>query len=114
MSDFSFMKTRNFELRARVFAYSGYLQIVLLCLAVTYAWLFPGKSLAGIQLDLSGDIVGVGCLTLLALLRIWTVSNEFSHSRIRKPRMNSLAEITRPSSTIVNLYNELPTARLIE
>jgi len=108
MSDLSLMKIRNVQLKARVFACSGYLQIVLLCLAVTYVWFLPGESLAGIQLDLLGDIVGVGCLTLLALLRIWTVSNEFSHSRIRKPRMNSLAEMTRHPRTIVGLYKELP------
>ena len=103
------MKTRNFALKARLFAYSGHVQMVLICLAVAYVWFLPGASLAGIQLDLLSDIMGVGCLVLLAVLRIWTVSNEFSHSRIRKLRMNSLAEITRPSSTIVNLYNEFLT-----
>jgi hypothetical protein len=105
-------------LKARPFSYSGCVQVFLLSLMVFYVWFLPEHSLSGIQLDVLGDVVGVGGFILVALQCIWrsefrhSPSKKNSRSRIPKLRMNSLAEIAKPSRTIVDLYHELPLVEI--
>jgi protein-S-isoprenylcysteine O-methyltransferase Ste14 len=81
---------RIYVVKDRLFFFRGYLQGLFVVLLLAYVWLFPEHSLRGGRLDTLADIIGIGCLVIGALLRIWAVSHPGRHTRSRTIKAPSL------------------------